>query len=87
MERNEQWKGLGLVPVKSPSIVQKQESHKMFYLFLSNKLQKKNGTSGKTTMRVYELIKHEARQVPACLGLSPQLPVPTPPSWAADLLM
>ena len=32
MERNEQWKGLGLVPVKSPSIVQKQESHKMFYL-------------------------------------------------------
>lgn len=64
MERNEQWKGLGLVPVKSPSIVQKQESHKMFYLFLSNKLRKKNGTSGKTTMRVYELIKHEARQVP-----------------------
>ena len=65
MKRNEQWNGLGLVPVKSPcSSPQKQESHKMFYLFLSNKLRKKNGTSGKTTMRVYELIKHEAGQVP-----------------------
>ena len=26
MERNEQWKGLGLVPVKSPSIVHRNKS-------------------------------------------------------------